>query len=494
MTAISLVTSRNPADPSDMLLQVPAPGAFAVAGAVERARDAQAEWLLCGAAARSAALTAVADAIDTAAVELTSLAVREVGKPLVEARAEVARSAAIWRYYAQAPYEPVGAVHETATGPGLLLTRRRPHGVAGLITPWNFPFAIPSWKAAPALAAGNAVVLKPAPEATACAQRLAGIIQDALSPGVFACLPGGPTEGNALVLSADVVSFTGSTTVGRAVARAATSRGVPVQTEMGGLNAAIVLPDADIEQAATHIAASIAGYAGQKCTATSRVIAVGAALDPLREALSAALRAVSVGDPADATTVSGPLIDQHARDRVSDAWHGLCALAGGTVPDRPGWYAAPTLLEKIPPGHRLFARGGLRTRSVSPAGRRPRSRGADHQRRAVRPGHLGPHRRPGHGSVRTGPSRHRDDPDQRPLHRGRLPRALRRCQGIQPGGPRTGQGGAGVLHLQPDLHPVAYCSDHVPRLDRYHTGPRRRAWTHLSSDRSSDRRPDRLTT
>ncbi|MEV0373658.1 aldehyde dehydrogenase family protein [Streptomyces sp. NPDC050636] len=353
--AVSLITSCNPADPADVLLQIPAPGAFAAVDAVERARAAQPDWLLGGAAARSAALGAVAAAIEAAGADLTALAVREVGKPLAEARAEVARTVAIWRYYAQAPYEPVGAVHESAAGPGLLLTRRRPHGVAGLITPWNFPFAIPSWKAAPALAAGNTVVLKPAPEATACAQRLAELVQQALPAGVFTVLPGGATEGTALVSAADVVSFTGSTTVGRAVARAATDGGVPVQAEMGGLNAAIVLPDADIEQAATHIAASIAGYAGQKCTATSRVIAVGAALDPLREALSEALRAVPVGVPADAATVSGPLINQHARDQVSDAWRGLGALAGGTVLDGPGWYAAPTLVEKVPAGHRLLS-------------------------------------------------------------------------------------------------------------------------------------------
>lgn len=355
MTATaSLITSRNPADPSDVVLQIPSPGAYAAVDAVERARAAQPGWLLGGAAARSAALGSVADAVDAAAAELTALAVREVGKPLAEARAEVARTVAIWRYHAQAPYEPVGAVHETAVGPGLLLTRRRPHGVAGLITPWNFPFAIPSWKAAPALAVGNAVVLKPAPEATACAQRLAETVQRALPAGVFTVLPGGATEGNALVSSADVVSFTGSTAVGQAVARGATARGVPVQAEMGGLNAAIVLPDADIEQAAAHIATAIGGYAGQKCTATSRVIAVGEALDPLREALSEALRALPVGDPSDAAIVSGPLINQHARDQVCDAWHGLCALAGGTVPDGPGWYAAPTLVEKVPPGHRLL--------------------------------------------------------------------------------------------------------------------------------------------
>ncbi|MFI0908438.1 aldehyde dehydrogenase family protein [Streptomyces sioyaensis] len=355
MTAAArTLTSHNPADPADVLVSIPAPGAFAAADAVERARENQPGWLTSGAAARSAALGAVAAAIEAAADELAALAVREVGKPLAEARAEVARTVAIWRYYAQAPYEPSGAVHEPGLGPGLLLTRRRPHGVAGLITPWNFPFAIPSWKAAPALAAGNTVVLKPAPEATACARRLASLVEQALPADVFTVLPGGATEGNALVTAADVVSFTGSTTVGQAVARATTARGIPVQAEMGGLNAAIVLPDADIGQAAAHIAASIAGYAGQKCTATSRVIAVGAALDPLREALSEALRALTVGDPADPSTVCGPLINEHARDQVSAAWDGLSVLAGGTVPGLPGWYAAPTLVEKVSPGHRLL--------------------------------------------------------------------------------------------------------------------------------------------
>ncbi|MFI1303287.1 aldehyde dehydrogenase family protein [Streptomyces sioyaensis] len=352
--AVPTLTSRNPADPADVLVSIPAPGAFDAADAVEGARAAQPGWLTGGAAARSAALGAVAAALEAAADELAALAVREVGKPLAEARAEVARTVAIWRYYAQAPYEPSGAVHEPAVGPGLLLTRRRPHGVAGLVTPWNFPFAIPSWKAAPALAAGNTVVLKPAPEATACAKRLASLVEQALPADVFTVLPGGATEGNALVSAADVVSFTGSTAVGRAVARVTTARGIPVQAEMGGLNAAVVLPDADIEQAAAHIAASIAGYAGQKCTATSRVIAVGAALDPLREALAEALRAVTVGDPADPSTVCGPLINERARDQVSAAWDGLSVLAGGTVPGLPGWYAAPTLVEKVSPGHRLL--------------------------------------------------------------------------------------------------------------------------------------------
>ncbi|MFH8368423.1 aldehyde dehydrogenase family protein [Streptomyces sp. NPDC018031] len=353
-TTLPPVVSRNPADPSDVVVELAAPGAFAAVDAVERARAAQPGWLHGGAAARAAALTAVAAALEGEAEELAALAVREVGKPLAEARAEVARTIAIWRYYAQAPYEPSGAVHETAAGPGLLLTRRRPHGVAGLITPWNFPYAIPSWKAAPALATGNTVVLKPAPEATACAQRLAEIVRQALPAGVCAVVPGGAAEGHAVVSAADVVSFTGSTATGRAVVATATARGVPVQAEMGGLNAAIVLPDADVAGAAAHIAAAIAGYAGQKCTATSRVIAVGSVLDPLREALAEALRAVPVGDPADAATVCGPLVSEHARAQVADAWEGVPVIAGGTIPDAPGWYAAPTLVEKVPTGHRLL--------------------------------------------------------------------------------------------------------------------------------------------
>ncbi|MFC0597678.1 aldehyde dehydrogenase family protein [Streptomyces palmae] len=354
MPAPAPLVSRNPADPSDIVAELPAAGAPATADAVERARAAQPGWLLAGAAARSAALASVATAIEAAAEELAALAVREVGKPLTEARAEVARTAAIWHYYAQTPYESVGAVHETAGGPGLLLTRRRPHGVAGLITPWNFPYAIPSWKAAPALAAGNAVVLKPAPEATACAARLAEIVRRALPEEVLTMVPGGAAEGRALLAAADAVSFTGSTAVGAAAVRAATARGIPVQAEMGGLNAAIVLPDADIERAAGHIAAAIAGYAGQKCTATSRVIAVGAAGEPLREALAAALGALPVGDPADAATVCGPLISERARDRYGEARQGVRVAAAGRTPQLPGWYAAPTLVEQPPPDHQLL--------------------------------------------------------------------------------------------------------------------------------------------
>jgi aldehyde dehydrogenase (NAD+) len=341
------VTSRNPADPADLVITVDTPGADGTRAAVERARAAQGAWYASGAAARSAALTRAADAVEAHADELTALAVREVGKPAGEARGEVARTAAILRYYAQAPYAPAGAVHDTAAGPGLLLTRRRPYGVAGLITPWNFPLAIPVWKAAPALAAGNTAVLKPAPEATACALRLVELL--GLPEGVLTVVPGGAEEGAALVDAADVVSFTGSTAVGRAVIAATAARGVPAQAELGGLNAALVLPDADIEQAADHLAAAIAGHAGQKCTATSRVIAVGSAYEPLREALAKRL----------AAEVCGPVIGEAALDRLTTAVGtaraaGASVLAGGDRVEGPGWSFAPALLAEVPAGHPLL--------------------------------------------------------------------------------------------------------------------------------------------
>ncbi|MER8100363.1 aldehyde dehydrogenase family protein [Kitasatospora sp. NPDC094016] len=346
------ITSYNPADPADLVVAVEEPGAEAVRAAVARARAAQPGWLAAGAGARSAVLGRVAEAVEAHADELAGLIVREVGKPLAEARGEVARTAAIWRYYAQAPFAPSGAVHETAAGPGLLLTRRRPYGVAGLIAPWNFPLAIPTWKAAPALAVGNTAVLKPAPEATACALRLAELAAGAgLPQDVFTVLPGGAEEGAALVDTADVISFTGSTGVGRAVVRAATERGVPVQAELGGLNAALVLPDADLAQAAAHLAAAIAGYAGQKCTATSRVIAVGAAYEPLRDALVKALELVD-------DAACGPVINAAARDRLTAAVDsavaaGATLLTGGRAPERDGWYLEPALLTDVPAEHPL---------------------------------------------------------------------------------------------------------------------------------------------
>jgi aldehyde dehydrogenase (NAD+) len=229
--------------------------------------------------------------------------------------------------------------------------------VAGLVTPWNFPVAIPLWKAAPALAYGNAVLLKPSPEATGLALRLAELLAPALPEDLFQVVPGGARTGEALLEAVDCLSFTGSVAVGRRVAVAATGRGIPSQAEMGGLNASIVLPDADPERAATVIAGAAMGYAGQKCTATSRAIVVG---DPGRftEALVAAVQGLPVGDPAEEATVVGPVITEQARRRVLDAAEEATAaggrlLTGGKPGDGPGWFVAPTLVDGLSPDARL---------------------------------------------------------------------------------------------------------------------------------------------
>src|SRR6186997_1913717 len=314
------IESRSPQDQSDVVVSAPAADREVVAAAVKRAREAQREWSR-SALARADALAAAAEALAAAKDEVVNLMVREVGKPLTESVMEHGRSVRILRYQAQAAMDPDGDTYPTAPPADmrtLLLSRRRPRGVAGLITPWNFPFAIPLWKAAPALAYGNTVVLKPASDAIGCALLLAEILAPHVPDGVFNVVTGPGSAGTALIELADVVSFTGSTAVGLEVAKQAAARAIPAQCEMGGMNASIVLPDADPATAAKVIAAAAMGYAGQKCTATSRVIAVGDGA-PITDALVAAVEGLAVGDPADESTVVGPVINPPARDDVVEA-------------------------------------------------------------------------------------------------------------------------------------------------------------------------------
>jgi alpha-ketoglutaric semialdehyde dehydrogenase len=349
--------SRSPQQPDDLVVEVAEADAGAVAAALERARAAGARWAGASALERSAALTAAAGALAGAADELTGLMVREVGKPVTEAAGEAARGVGIVRYYAQQALDPDGETFPGPTPEALLLARRRPRGVAGLITPWNFPVAIPLWKAAPALAFGNAVLLKPSPDATATALRLAELLAPALPDDLLQVLPGGAGTGQAMLEGVDCVSFTGSVAVGRRVAVAATERGLPSQAEMGGLNASIVLADADPERVATVVAGAAMGYAGQKCTATSRAIVVGDPA-PFTEALVAAVEGLAVGDPADKNTVVGPVITELARGKVVEAAQEAAAaggrlLTGGRAGDGDGWFVAPTLVDGLDPGARL---------------------------------------------------------------------------------------------------------------------------------------------
>ncbi|MEU1301676.1 aldehyde dehydrogenase family protein [Streptomyces shenzhenensis] len=345
--------SRSPQQPGDVVTKETATAPEAVAAAAVRARAAAREWWSQTPQNRAAALGAAARGIAGVAGDLEDLIVHEVGKPRAEARGEVARARSIVDYYAQVTLLRTGDVLPPS-GPGLLYTERRPHGVAGLITPWNFPAAIPLWKSLPALAAGNAVLLKPATPAMACARLLESVLQSALPADLFQLVPGGRDTATALIDAADVVSFTGSTAVGRQVAGRASARGVPVQAEMGGQNAAIVLPDAPVEHTAEALVGAAMGYAGQKCTATSRIIVVGDP-GPLTEALLAVVRRLPVGDPDDLSTVVGPVIDDTAVTAVRDAARrvrdsGGDVLTTWEVPAE-GSFAAPVLVRGVSAQH-----------------------------------------------------------------------------------------------------------------------------------------------
>jgi aldehyde dehydrogenase (NAD+) len=356
---LSTITSVNPAAPDEVIAEVTAAGSADVDAAVEAAQRAQRAWHAGGAVARAAALDALADRVRSRSDELATLIAREVGKPIVEARGEVARAVAILRYHAQGALDPHGAHIPAGPGAWALWTQRRPRGVAGLITPWNFPLAIPFWKAAPALAAGNAAVLKAAPPAAACAAAIAELAADALPAGVFQVLQGDAEAGEALVShpGVDCVSFTGSTAVGRKIIAATAARGVPAQVETGGQNPSIVLADADLAHAAATIANAAMGYAGQKCTATSRIIVEAPVMDAFLAELDRAIAAMAVGDPLDDATAVGPVISEVSLRRASGAVQdavnrGGSLLRGGDRPG-PGWTIAPTLVRVASPDDEL---------------------------------------------------------------------------------------------------------------------------------------------
>jgi alpha-ketoglutaric semialdehyde dehydrogenase len=232
-----------------------------------------------------------------------------------------------------------------------------PVGVAALLTPWNFPVAIPLWKAAPSLAYGNATILKPSSAAAATALTLAEILNPYLPADVFQVVLGGADTAATLIDHPDIaaISFTGSSEVGRQITSRAAARGCRVQAEMGGQNPSIVLADADLDRAAAAIAYASMGYAGQKCTATSRVIVEDAVYPQFRDGLTAAIEALQVVDPADDKTLVGPVIDDGSRCAAlaAVAGSGGRVVTGGTALDAPGFYMAPTLVELDEPAGQL---------------------------------------------------------------------------------------------------------------------------------------------
>src|SRR5215469_11638328 len=342
-------TSVNPHDPADVLGRWEAASAAEADAAVGRAVKAAQVWRDTPGATRAKALGDAAAAIEQRAADVTELVVREVGKPVTEARGEVARGVAILRYFAQAALAPDGETLPAADPDQLLLARHVPIGVAALVTPWNFPVAIPLWKAAPSLAYGNATLLKPASAAAATALALGEIMGPHLPDDVFQVVLGGADTARPLIEhpAVSAVSFTGSSAVGKDVSARAATRGCRVQAEMGGQNPSVVLADADLDRAASAIAYAAMGYAGQKCTATSRVVVVDEIYSRFTEALTAAIEVLGVVDPADPGTLVGPLIDESSRHLAlaAIAGSGGRLVTGGGALDEPGFYLAPTLVE-----------------------------------------------------------------------------------------------------------------------------------------------------
>ncbi|MEV4738019.1 MULTISPECIES: aldehyde dehydrogenase family protein [unclassified Microbacterium] len=322
--------------------------------AIARAVAAQRRWAALPPVARADALRSFARAVEGAAEELAQLEVLNSGHPIGQARWEAAHVAQVLNYYSADPERLSG--RQIPVAGGLDVTFHDPYGVVGVIVPWNFPMTIASWAFAPALAAGNAVVLKPAELTPLTAIRLGEIALEAgLPEGLFEVVTGsGSVVGQRLVEHPDVrkVVFTGSTEVGIEVAAGCARALKPVTLELGGKSANIVFDDADLEKAATAVPGSVFDNAGQDCCARSRLLVQRSVYDRFLELLEPAVRAWRVGDPSSAETDMGPLISAGHRDTVSSFLDGADIAFRGTAPEGDGFWFAPAVV-LAQPGDRI---------------------------------------------------------------------------------------------------------------------------------------------
>jgi len=298
-------------------------GAAEVDSAVQAAHRAAPGWAGMAASARARVLREAADELEAGADEWGRLMTREMGKPFSEARVESARAAAILRFFAGEAHRPFGEQYASDQAQTWLFTRRSPIGVIGIITPWNFPAAIPTWKLAPALVFGNTVVLKLADDAALTGLRLVEALDNAGIPrGVVNVVIGpGSKVGAAMVEhdGIDAISFTGSTETGRGILEKASRSAKRVQLEMGGHNPVIVRSDAALDSAVAAVALGAFASAGQKCTATRRVYVARDLYDEFTEKLVAKARGMKVGYGLDDSTQMGPLVNEIQLTGVLDA-------------------------------------------------------------------------------------------------------------------------------------------------------------------------------
>ena len=327
--------------------------------AAQKAFEDRKGWASWAAGKRGRSLAKLADLIKKSSEELAWLESRNVGKPITGARGEIIGASLVFDYYAGAANKIYGQTIPVSK-PGLDLTLREPIGVVGLIVPWNFPLLMASWKVAPALAAGNTAILKPASYTPLTAIRLGELALEAGIPaGVLNVVTGpGGTAGASIAAHPGIgkVAFTGETTTGQEIMRLASGNVKKISLELGGKSPNIVFADADLERFAKESPYSVFDNAGQDCCARSRIIVERAAHEKVVELFADATRNVKVGDPADESTEVGSLVSQKQRDRVKDyieigQAEGATIVVGGTAPDDPaladGAYLLPTVFDGV---------------------------------------------------------------------------------------------------------------------------------------------------
>jgi acyl-CoA reductase-like NAD-dependent aldehyde dehydrogenase len=318
--------------------------------AVARAKAAYPAWKALNPKDRANLMRRIATAIEKHSEELARLEARNVGKPISDARGEVGMVVDVFNYYAGAPERLVGKTIPVAGG--VDMTFREPLGVVALIVPWNFPLPIAAWKVAPALAAGNTIVLKPAGLTPLTAVELGRIALEAgLPEGVLNVVVGaGRIVGERLVQHPDVakVAFTGSTEVGKRIGALAAQSIKRVTLELGGKSANIVFADADLEKAAASAPMAVFGNAGQDCCARSRILVERSALDRFMQGMEKSIKALRVGDPLDENTEMGPLISADHRAKVASYLDdGARVAIRGSAPDGAGYWFPPTVLSPV---------------------------------------------------------------------------------------------------------------------------------------------------
>ncbi|MDX3104424.1 aldehyde dehydrogenase family protein [Nonomuraea angiospora] len=334
----------NPAT-EDVLADVELADAAEVDRAVERARNAYATWREVSPGDRARLLRRFADLVDEHGEELARLELANAGHPIGNARWEAGNVRDVLHFYAGAPERNHG--RQIPVPGGVDLTFQEPLGVVGVIVPWNFPMVIMTWGVAPALAAGNTVIVKPAEWTPLTALRLAELALAAgLPEGVLQVLPGaGEVAGARLVEHPDVakIVFTGSTEVGKEIAAKAARQVKRITLELGGKSANIVFADADLGKAARTAPYAVFDNSGQDCCARSRLLVQAEVYDEFMERLAAAVRGVKVGDPLDEGTEMGPLISAEHLDRVRGFVQGTPYLQG-SCPEGRGYWFPPTVL------------------------------------------------------------------------------------------------------------------------------------------------------